>query len=50
MLLNDVPPWQTVCWWFRHFARRLLFRTIRDVTLMLERDLHGRLQSPTAAI
>jgi transposase len=28
MLLKDFPPRQTVCWWFRSFVRRLLFRTI----------------------
>ena len=38
MLPNDFPPWQTVYWWFRRFVRRLLFRTIHDVTLMLDRS------------
>jgi putative transposase len=38
MLPNDFPPWQTVYWWFRRFVRRLLFRTIHDVALMLDRE------------
>lgn len=50
MLPNDFPPWQTVYWWFRRFVRRLLFRTIHDVTLMLDREREGREQSPTAAV
>lgn len=50
MLPNDFPPWQTVYWWFRRFVRRLLFRTIHDVTLMLYREREGREQSPGAAV
>jgi transposase len=50
MLPNDFPPWQTVYWWFRRFVRRLLFQTIHDVTLMLDREREGREQSPTAAV
>ena len=50
MLPNDFPPWQTVYWWFRRFMRRLLFRTIHDVALMLDREREGREQSPTAAV
>jgi putative transposase len=49
MLPNDFPTWQTVYWWFRRFVRRLLFRTIHDVTLMLDREREGREQSPTTA-
>lgn len=30
--------------------RRLLFRTIHDVALMLDREREGREQSPTAAV
>lgn len=30
--------------------RRLLFRTIHDVTLMLDREREGREQSPTATV
>ena len=50
MLPNDFPPWQTVYWWFRRFVRRLLFRTIHDVALMLDRERENRKQSPTAAV
>lgn len=50
MLPNDFPPWQTIYWWFRRFVRRLLFRTIHDVTLMLDREREGREQNPTAAV
>jgi putative transposase len=50
MLPKDFPPWQTVYWWFRRFVRRLLFRTIHDVALMLDGEREGREQSPTAAV
>ncbi|MER9428770.1 IS5 family transposase [Mesorhizobium sp. M0408] len=50
MLPKDFPPWQTVYWWFRRFVRRLLFRTIHDVALMLDREQEGREQSPSAAV
>jgi len=50
MLPNDFPPWQTVYWWFRRFVRRLLFSTIHDVALMLDRERESREKSPTAAI
>ena len=48
MLPNDFPPWQTVYWWFRRFVRRLLFRTLHDVALMLDRERAGREAQPTA--
>jgi putative transposase len=35
-------PWQMVYWWFRRFVRRMLFRTIHDVSLMLDRERVGR--------
>jgi putative transposase len=50
MLPKDFPPWQTVYWWFRRFARRRLFRTIHDVALMLDRERAGREASPTAGV
>lgn len=50
MLPKDFPPWQTVYWWFRRLMRRLLFRTIHDVALMLDREREGREQSPSAAV
>lgn len=43
-------PWQTVCWWFRRFVRRLLFRTLHDVALMLDREQAGRDSSPSAGV
>jgi transposase len=42
MLPKDFPPWQTVYWRFRRFARMLLFRTIHDVALMIDRERSGR--------
>lgn len=39
MLPRDFPLWQTVYWWFRRFVRLLLFRTIHDVALMIDRPL-----------
>ena len=50
MLPKDFPPWQTVYWWFRRFVRRLLFRTIHDLALMLDRERGGREASPTAGV
>lgn len=50
MLPKDFPPWQTVYWWFRRLVRRLLFRTIHDLALMLDREIAGRAASPTGAI
>ena len=50
MLPKDFPPWQTVYWWFRRFVRRLLFKTLHDVALMLDRERAGREQSPTAGV
>ncbi len=50
MLPINFGPWQTVDWWFRPFVRRLLFQTIHDVALMIDRELAGREASPTAGI
>ena len=38
MLPSDFPPWQTVYWWFRRFVRLLLFRTIHELALMMDRE------------
>ena len=50
MLPKDFPPWQTVYWWFRRFVRLLLFRTIHDIALMVDRERSGREASPSAGI
>ena len=50
MLPNNFPPWQTVYWWFRRFVRLLLFRTIHDVALMIDRERSGRAAQPTAGV
>ena len=50
MLPSDFPPWQTVYWWFRLFVRRLLFNTIHDIALMVDRERAGREASPSAGI
>ena len=50
MLPQDFPPWETVYWWFRRFVRQLLFRTLHDVALMLDRERSGREASPSAGI
>jgi len=50
MLPKDFPPWQTVYWWFSRFVRLLLFRTIHDVALMIDRERSGREASPTAGV
>ena len=50
MLPHDFPAWQTVSWWFRRFVRRLLFRTLHDIALMLDREQVGRHPSPSAGV
>ena len=45
MLPSKFGPWQTVYWWFRRFVR-LLFRTIHDVALMIDREQAGREAGP----
>lgn len=50
MLPVHFPPWQTVYWWFRRFVRLLLFRTIHDVVLMIDRERAGRGAQPSTAI
>lgn len=50
MLPVHFGPWQTVYWWFRRFVRRLLFRTIHDLALMLDRERVGREASPSAGV
>ena len=50
MLPTNFGPWQTVYWWFRRLVRRLLFRTIHDIALMLDRERAGRAASPTAGV
>lgn len=50
MLPKDFPPWPTVYWWFRRFVRLLLFRTLHDVALMLDRERTGREASPSGGI
>jgi putative transposase len=50
MLPTNFDPWQTVYWWFRRFVRLLLFRTIHDVALMIDRERAGREASPSAAV
>lgn len=50
MLPIHFPPWQTVYWWFRRFVRLLLFRTIHDVVLMIDRVRAGRSEQPSAAV
>lgn len=50
LLPKDFPPWQTVYWWFRQFVRRLLFQTIHDIALMMDRERAGREASPTAGV
>jgi transposase len=50
MLPTNFGPWQTVYWWFRRFVRRLLFRTIHAVALMLDRVQAGREASPSGGV
>jgi len=42
--------WWTVYGWFRELTRRLLFQTIHDVALMLDREMAGREARSSAAV
>ena len=50
MLPVHFPRWQTVYWWFRRFVRLLLFRTIHDLAVMVDRERAGREASPSAGV
>lgn len=50
MLPVHFPPWQTVYWWFRQFVRRLLFQTIHDIAVMMDRERAGREASPSGGV
>ncbi len=50
MLPVHFPPWQTIYWWFRRFVRILLFQTIHDVAVMLDREGEGRSPHPTGGV
>lgn len=50
MLPKDFPPWQTVYWLFRRFVRLMLFCTIHDIALMIDREHSGREASPSAGV
>ena len=50
MLPNDFPLFQTVYYWFRRLMRRMLFRTIRDLALMLDRLCNEREVMPSAQV
>jgi putative transposase len=50
MLPVHFPPWQTVYWWFRRFVRRLLFKVVHDMALLLDRQTQGRHSQPSAAV
>ena len=50
MLPVHFGPCETVYWWFRRFVRRMLFQTVHDIALMLDREQAGREASPTAGV
>ena len=50
MLPNDFPTYQTVYYWFRRPMHRMLFKTIHDLALMLDRMRSGREVVPTAGV
>ena len=50
MLPIHFGPWETVYWWFRRLVRRLLFQTVHDLALMVDRCRAGREAGPSAAI
>lgn len=50
MLPVHFGPWQTIYWWFRRLMRRFVFRTIHDLSLMLDREAAGREASPSGGV
>lgn len=50
MLPIHFGPWETVYWWFRRLARRMLFATLHEVVLMLDREFQGRAPEPSAGV
>ena len=50
MLPVHFGPWETVYWWFRRLIRRLLFQTVHDLALMVDRCRAGREPGPSAAV
>jgi putative transposase len=50
MLPVHFGPWETVYWWFRRLVRHLLFQTIHDLALMVDRCRAGREAGPSAAV
>ena len=50
MLPVHFPRWQTVYGWFRRLMRRLMFKTIHDIALMIDRAQVGRDPEPSAAV
>jgi transposase len=50
MLPNDFPPWETVYYWFRRLMRRMLFKTLHDLALMVDRILAERSAAPSAGV
>jgi putative transposase len=47
---DQFRPVEIVHWWFRRFVRRMLFQTIHDVSLMLDRERAGREASPSGGV
>ncbi len=50
MLPINFGPRQTIYWWFRRFVRRMLFQTIHDVSLMLDRERVACEASPSGGV
>lgn len=50
MLPVHAGPWRTIYRWFRRFVRWLLFRTLHNVALMLDREAAGREVSPAGGV
>lgn len=50
MLPINFPAWRTVYGWFRRFVRLLLFRTIHDIAVMIDRERVGCEASPSGGI
>ncbi len=46
----DFPPWQTVYYWFRRFARAALFERLNAFLVAVDRVQTGREAQPTAAV
>ena len=50
LLPHDLPPWQTVYYYFRRWDREGVWRRVHHTLVMADRERAGREPSPSAAV